>query len=365
MLSSSNLISNEPPKLSLEKLAVILQTYNLSYEDLHESIENLEDLSVHVVGDSIVDVLTETSIYGGQTKTPTLSVKLMGEKKFVGGAAIVALHLKAAGANVKFTTILGEDANSDFIKYELESAGVEMNIVQENMRPTTEKRAIVCENYRLLKIDTVDNTPCTVESEQRFAKHITNTKADIVIFSDFRHGIFNKKSIPILISAVPNETFKVADSQVASRWGNICDFNDFDLITPNEKEARFATADQDSTIGPLAIKLFSQANCKNLILKLGSKGAIALMSPNKNSGPRMISLDAFTTKSIDPVGAGDAMIAYSSLVLQKTESLPVAFIIGSIAAACVSEREGNSPVSLTSIKEKLFEIQKLSDYELR
>ena len=36
----------------------------------------------------------------------------------------------------------------------------------------------------------------------------------------------------------------VGDSQVASRWGNILDFSDFDHITPNEKEARFALGDQ-------------------------------------------------------------------------------------------------------------------------
>ena len=48
----------------------------------------------------------------------------------------------------------------------------------------------------------------------------------------------------------------MADSQVASRWGNITDFKHFDLITPNEREARFALADQDSGIRPLAAALF-------------------------------------------------------------------------------------------------------------
>ena len=35
---------------------------------------------------------------------------------------------------------------------------------------------------------------------------------------------------------IPNKAFKVADSQVATRWGNISDFKNFDLITPNEKK---------------------------------------------------------------------------------------------------------------------------------
>ena len=49
--------------------------------------------------------------------------------------------------------------------------------------------------------------------------------------------------------------FTVADSQVASRWGNILEFKGFDLITPNEREARFALADQDTGVRPLAARL--------------------------------------------------------------------------------------------------------------
>ena len=95
-----------------------------------------------------------------------------------------------------------------------------------------------------------------------------------VIFSDFRHGIFNKRSIKKLIGAIPEKTYKVADSQVATRWGNILDFPEFDLITPNEKEARFSLGDQDSGIRPLAAALYDSSKCKTLILKLGAKGVI-------------------------------------------------------------------------------------------
>ena len=61
---------------------------------------------------------------------------------------------------------------------------------------------------------------------------------------------------------------------MASRWGNILDFENFDLITPNEREARFALGDQDSSIRPLATNLFNKSKCKLLILKLGEKGSL-------------------------------------------------------------------------------------------
>src|SRR4030095_6416338 len=107
--------------------------------------------------------------------------------------------------------------------------------------------------------------------------------ADAVVFSDFRHGIFNRRTIPALIEAIPKGAYKVADSQVASRWGNITEFTGFDLITPNEREARFALADQDSGIRPLASALYDAANCKLLILKLGERGVLACRDADHES----------------------------------------------------------------------------------
>ena len=47
---------------------------------------------------------------------------------------------------------------------------------------------------------------------------------------------FSKESIKKLKDSINKNVFKVGDSQVASRWGNILDFSNFDLITPNERE---------------------------------------------------------------------------------------------------------------------------------
>ena len=106
-------------------------------------------------------------------------------------------------------------------------------------------------------------------------RYLGEGQTQAVVFSDFRHGIFNRRTIPALVEAIPQNRFKVADSQVASRWGNITEFKGFDLITPNEREARFALGDQDSVVRPLASELFRQAACRYLILKLGERGLIA------------------------------------------------------------------------------------------
>ena len=45
---------------------------------------------------------------------------------FAGGAAVVAKHVKAAGAEVSFSTVLGNDAAKDFVLKDLDEAGIDL-----------------------------------------------------------------------------------------------------------------------------------------------------------------------------------------------------------------------------------------------
>ena len=317
---------------------------------------------MHVVGDTIVDSYTHAAMIGGHTKTPTMSVLYERRDDYIGGAAVVAEHLRAAGANVLFSTVLGEDAFRNFVLEGLARSGVECNAIIDPTRPTTSKNAIVTGGYRLLKIDTLDNRSISDEIVQKLVASISAGRHDAVVFSDFRHGIFNRRTIPQLNAAIPRGIFKVADSQVASRWGNITDFKDFDLITPNEREARFALGDQDSGIRPLASALYDAARCKTLILKLGERGVLTCSSADHESLDSFVVVDSFVDHMVDAVGAGDALLAYATLAKLATKSDAVATILGSIAAACECEVEGNVPVTTRNVLKKIDAIERDANY---
>jgi sugar/nucleoside kinase (ribokinase family) len=155
-----------------------------------------------------------------------------------------------------------------------------------------------------------------------------------------------------LADALPEGAFRVADSQVASRWGNILDFCGFDLITPNEREARFALGDQDSVIRPLALDLYKRAKCKTLVLKLGEQGILTYRDPSSETGA-FFSIDSFAGEVVDPVGAGDALLAYTTLALTATRSEVVASVLGSMAAAVACEHDGNLPVTPEQVLKKI------------
>lgn len=362
--SSSGIIETEPPAIATEKLIALLGAEGFDFDSLREALAKLPGIRVHVVGDIIVDSYSHTTLIGGMTKTPTMSVRFENRKDFVGGAGIVAKHLKAAGAVVTFSTVLGDDNLAEFALKDLEAAGVHCLPVVDRTRPTTNKNAIVAGGYNLLKVDTLDNRAISERILRALSNQIAGIPTDIVVFSDFRHGIFNRDTIPRLTEALPPRVFKVADSQVASRWGNILEFRGFDLITPNEREARFALGDQDSVVRPLGLELYRRASCKTLILKLGERGLLTFQSvPKKIEDVRaFFALDSFAERIVDAVGSGDALLAYAALALYSSDKPLIASVLGSLAAAVECEHEGNVPVSPKNVIAKLERFERLANF---
>jgi bifunctional ADP-heptose synthase (sugar kinase/adenylyltransferase) len=244
----------------------------------------------------------------------------------------------------------------------LEQSGVKFDYLIDKTRPTTHKNAILADGYRLIRIDEVNNSSINSEQVAGITSKLKNSKANAIILSDFRHGMFNKSTIPQILNSVPNGTFKVADSQVASRWGNILDFPSFDLITPNEREARFSLGDQDSGIRSIASELFSKSKCKMLIMKLSEKGILTCLNEDASTLDDYFVMDSFVSNLIDPVGAGDALLAYSTLGMLSSNNPVIASILGNLAAACECEVEGNIPISRENVLNKIQLLDKHSTY---
>jgi rfaE bifunctional protein kinase chain/domain len=362
VFSSSRFIEVTPPNIAPEKLHALMESEGLSFGDLRQALDKCRGLRVHVLGDTIVDSYVYCTLIGSSTsKTPTLSVKREEQVDFAGGAAVVARHLRSAGADVTFSTVLGEDPIKDLVLAEMARHGVRCQAVIDPTRPTTNKAAYIANGYRLLKVDSVDSRPMSDKIVDQFAQTLAEADVDAYVFSDFRHGIFNKRSIPQLTAALGHGPLRVADSQVASRWGNILDFQGFDLITPNEKEARFGLGDQDSVLRPLALELYKRAGCKTLMLKMGERGMMTYRAPSTDVRA-FFQIDAFADSLVDAVGAGDALLAYATVSLAATGNNVIASILASMAAAVACEHDGNTPVTPEQVLRKLAAVEKRLEY---
>jgi sugar/nucleoside kinase (ribokinase family) len=115
-------------------------------------------------------------------------------------------------------------------------------------------------------------------------------------------------------------------------------------------------------VRPLALDLYLKARCKTLILKLGERGIITYRAPGSEVRA-FFTVDTFAENVVDAVGAGDALLAYSSLSLKTTGSTVIASILGSLAAAVACEHDGNNPVSPDALLSKLDAVEKRSRFE--
>tara|TARA_X000000950_G_scaffold289251_1_gene411263 strand:+ start:2188 stop:3714 length:1527 start_codon:yes stop_codon:yes gene_type:complete len=347
IFSSSNLKERNNLSLPVERVRDIMSSEKFNFDDIINTINDFKKVKVHVVGDTIIDAYHECLLLGQTNKTPTFSIKKLNTQKFIGGAALVAKHLKSLGANVEFTSVLGKDDKAKYVLEQLKKSKIKSNIIFDELRPTTFKERYWYNNYKMLQVDELDNNIITDEKIFKIAKFLKK-KTDLIVFSDFRHGIFNSLTINFFQDNMFRKSVKVADSQVSNRWGNILDFKKFDILYPNEKEARFSIGDQDSSLRPLGEKLLKKSQAKNIILKLSERGAMCF----KKGGLKpkeFFSVDSFAQSVKDGVGAGDALLSSSSLAYVLTKNIALSLIIGNFSAAIACSQKGNFPVTKTEL----------------
>ena len=114
--SSSKIINYYPPDLKFEKLKLLMDTESIKFNDLIKHIRELKKIKITVIGDIIVDTVSNCKVIGGLHKTPTLSIQVADSKDYIGGAAIVAAHLKSFSDNVEIISTLGNDKKGIFVK---------------------------------------------------------------------------------------------------------------------------------------------------------------------------------------------------------------------------------------------------------
>jgi sugar/nucleoside kinase (ribokinase family) len=73
-------------------------------------------------------------------------------------------------------------------------------------------------------------------------------------------------------------------------------------------------------------------------------------------------VDSFVDRLVDAVGAGDALLAYATLGILATRSAAVATILGSMAAACECECDGNVPVTPDDMRHKITAVERQANF---
>jgi rfaE bifunctional protein nucleotidyltransferase chain/domain len=319
-------------------------------ERLLKLIDSVQDMHVVLVGDTIIDEYQYVSALGKPSKENIVATLFRNREQFAGGVIAAANHVASFCKSVEIVTVLGgDDYPKGFIEAHLRP-NVKLTPIRVDGRPTTRKLRFVELGYlhKLFEVYTMNDTPFG-EAERAEIDRVTKERvsgADVVIATDFGHGMIAPSTIDALIA---NSKFLAVNAQ--SNGGNfgynlVTRYPKADYICIDAPEARLATADKFSDIAAVIEKqLHGRIDCDNIIVTHGSFGCYPF---SVKTGVARV--PAFTKTVVDTVGAGDAFLTITApLVAAGGDITDVAFVgnaAGAIKVGIVGHRSSVEKVPL-------------------
>ena len=354
--SSVDLMNKEWNELSIssiKKPVDYLKRHKFSFQELIKIVDKMKNLKVCVLGDTIIDEYITCDALGMSQEDPTIVVTPIAREKFVGGAGIVALHAKGLGADVHFFSVVGKDETADYAKAKLVSLGVNAHLFQDESRPTTLKQRFRARQKTLLRVSHLRQHSISPEIRELFFQDLLDVieGMDLIIFSDFNYGCLPQSLVEQVTSFCGKKgIMMVADSQSSSQVGDVSRFRGMTLVTPTEREARFAVHDFESGLVVLAEKLRKKAIIKNVIITLDEEGVLIQAETKKENDWLTDKLPAFNTAPKDVSGAGDSYLTCTSMSMAVGADIWKSAYLGSLAAACQVGRIANIPLTTKDLK---------------
>lgn len=327
--------------------------YSISLERLKKLVERFSDLQVMVIGDLIVDEYISCDPLGMSQEDPTLVVKPVDSKRFIGGAGIVAAHAAAMGARSTLVSVVGVDREAEFVNEVLGQMRVKSHLLKDNTRPTTLKTRYRCQGKTLLRVSRLHQASVSSELADQLVRKAQSmeSQTSLCIFSDFNYGVLTQRVVNDITTVFRKSgVILCADSQSSSQVGDIGRFKNMSLITPTEREARLSARNTEDGLSVLGEELRRMASAQNVILKLGQEGA--LVCPEAYSGQPFPPdrIEALNPAPRDVAGAGDSMLITAGMSLAVGANIWEAACLGSIAAAIQVGRVGNVPITIREMQ---------------
>ena len=309
-------------------------------------LNSLKDIKILVIGDAILDEYCFCGALGKSGKDPIIVHKFLKSETYLGGSFAIANHLAGFTKNVHLVTCIGD--NSKLIQKGLNKKIDGKIFVKKNSETIRKRRYI--DDYKRIKIFEICNThdlKLSNEIERDVLKYLKNNldKFDIVLISDFGHGMITNKIKEFLTNA---HKFLVVNSQLNGEnqgYNFITKYLRADFVSLNENELRHNFQDKEKDVRELIFELNRLLRVNNINITRGKYGSIYY----KNG--EFFQIPGFLTRPVDTVGAGDAVLAIESLLTYKNINPKIIGLIGNCVGALACNVMGNKkPIDPIKLK---------------
>ncbi len=313
------------------------------------------NLTIMVIGDVMVDSYLWGNVDRISPEAPIPIVALKKRENRMGGAANVALNLKALGARPVLCSVIGDDEKGNaFIdlmnREDISTSGV----IRSKGRVTTTKFRIFGNNTQMLRVDEeIDNDLDDKDRNslsQMILSIIDHERIDCIVFQDYNKGVLCSDLISDVI--LKARSMKIPMT-VDPKKKNFEAFTGVTLFKPNIKELKEGLkldidVKDPQQLDEAARVLRKKQECEYVLVTLSEHGI--LISLEENGEDKTLRIPAHLRSIADVSGAGDTVISVASLCLALNCGPYEIAYISNLAGGLVCEEVGVIPVN----KEKLL-----------
>lgn len=312
--------------------------------------EGFSKVNVLVVGDIMIDRYLTGAVQRISPEAPVPIVDLGGVEDRLGGAANVALNIRALGATPYLLSVIGQDAEGHLLQQMLPDQGINAkHLIVSKGRPTTLKTRILANNQQLLRVD----HEMTHDLEEREAEDFLEQLREVleardiqvILLQDYNKGVLSPRIISeLILEGVRRDIPITVDPKFKNFWA----YKHVTLFKPNLKEIR---AQLTQAVDPNLESL--QAAAQEIQSRLGNRYTLITLSEKglfwgDHQGGQLT--PTLPRAIADVCGAGDTVISIAALGLALGVPPAELAVLANLAGGQVCERVGVVPVDKAQLQ---------------
>ncbi len=282
------------------------------------------------------------------------------EEDRLGGAANVALNVKALGATPYLCGVVGQDAEGFKLVELLSHAGLlNDGIVFSGERKTTVKTRVIAGSQHLLRIDRENTDELSQAEQSSFEKRVMqlmdSRQFQVLIFQDYDKGALNGENIAVFVrEAKSRGILTVTDPKFRNFWA----YSGVDLFKPNLKEVQDALHQkfnpEEKLLRKASQAIRNKLSNRHTLITLSEKG---LFLDNENAWR----LFPASPRNVEDVcGAGDTVVSIAALALALGLEMEEIAQLANFAGGQVVEKVGVAPVDREQLLTELLAFEEVS-----
>jgi rfaE bifunctional protein kinase chain/domain len=310
-------------------------------------VERMSGCRLLVVGDVMVDQFSVGRVNRISPEAPVPVVTFERDEYRAGGAANVALNVRAVGATVDLIGVIGSDAAATRLTEQLHAADVRTSslVTDEGRRTTMKVRIVTTRNQQIARVDyeSDDAMSNAIESaiiEQLEAHAAT---AGAIVVSDYLKGIVTRRVMAASVAAGQQHAVPVL---VDPKSPHIDYYAGATVVTPNQGEVEVVSNIRVRTEGDVrrAAAVFRErSRCDAVLMTRGEQGM--WLAGESVEGH----LPAAEREVSDVTGAGDTVVATLALAMAAGATMAEAARLANEAAGIVVGKFGPATVTAAEL----------------